>query len=128
MYQLQISIVSRHAHFNQQTQCNRGCSTNTFLIHWFIYSSSASQTSQHHYTQIVKARKVTFWENVNPPSHVTCYVLYVMSHMSFVTCHIPCVKCHMSHVMCKYFIFFRQSGGTYWWRACYQQGLVLCQI
>ena len=45
----------------------------------------------------------------SPPP--TCYLLYVMSHMS-------CVTCHMSHVT----IFYGQSGETIQWRVCYQWG------
>ena len=31
------------------------------------------QVPKLHYTQTVKARKLTFYENVNPPPHVTCH-------------------------------------------------------
>ena len=52
---------------------------------------------------------------------------HVMCHMSHVTCHMLRVTCHMSHVMChmsQFLLLCGQSGETYWWRVCYQQGLL----
>ena len=45
-----------------------------------------------------------------------------MCHMLRVTCQVSGVTCHVS----QFYLFFggrEQSGGTSWWRVCYQPGL-----
>ena len=72
-----------------------------------------------------------------PPKQVTCHVSCVTCHVSHVTCHMSRVTCHVSHVTCHmshvvkhmsyiyiYFFFFGQFGEAYWWRVCYQRGLL----
>ena len=55
------------------------------LIHWFSQSSFSSQSSRHHKHQTVRARELTFWDNVHHPLCVTC-------HLSHVTCDVSQVK------------------------------------
>ena len=40
----------------------------------------SSQSSKHCFSQTVRAKELTFWDNVHPPPCVTC--------------HMSCVKCH----------------------------------
>ena len=93
------------------TPCSRGCSTNTFVTHYWLINW-VSQWSfleifpEHLQSQTVRARKLTFWEKVHLP--------------------LPDM-CHMSHVMCPYFLFYflfiiLQNAETSWWRVCYQRG------
>ena len=84
-----------------------------WLMNWVTLSS---KPSKHHYNQTVRARELTFWENVHPPLFVTC-------QMSIVRCHISCVMCLVSGVRCVMFCFFcRQSIWSSWWRVFYQRG------
>ena len=52
-----------------QTLCSLCCSTIPFvthlIIHWVIESSS--KCSKYHKSHTVRARELTFWENVHPP-------------------------------------------------------------
>ena len=57
----------------------------SLLISWFSEWVFSAKPSKHHYTQIVRARELKFWENVHPPS-VTCQV-------SGVRCQVSCVMC-----------------------------------
>ena len=79
-----------------QTRCSRGCSTITFVTYLLINSlnslsrwSFCSESSRHGQSPTVRAKELTFWENVHPPT--TC-------HMSCVTCNVSCVRCHISGV------------------------------
>ena len=70
--------------------------TPLLLISWLIQSSFSFQSSRHHHFQTVRARELTFWENVHP-SPPTC-------HMSRVTCHVLC-----------HFFSFLLLFWTKWW-------------
>ena len=86
------------------------------FIHSFINQLSRSSfveiSSRYPQSQTVRARDLTFLENVDlwphvSCQHVMCHVSRVICHMSFVTCHVShvmchmsCVTCHASHVMC----------------------------
>ena len=65
--------------------------------------------------QTVRAKELKFWEKIYLHTPVTCH------------CHMSEVMCHMSCVLFFLYFFWRgggeQSGDTYWWRVCYQQGL-----
>ena len=52
---------------------------------FWLSSSQSSRSSNHLSSQIVRARKLTFRENVHHPPHVTCHVslLSVMCHYFF---------------------------------------------
>ena len=65
-------------------------------------------SSKHWHSQTIKARELTFWENVHFPPSVTFYA----SNVTY----------YVSHVMCIC-IFFLQSWRASWWRVLYQQGL-----
>ena len=81
------------------------------LIDSFIRSPFSSRSSEHHYTQTVRARGLKFWQNVLPPPRVTCHVSGVMCHMSPIFFFFFC------------YLLFGQSDGASQWRVCYQPGL-----
>ena len=60
-----------------QTQCSRGCSINTFVINSLINSLSqwyfCSESSRHCLLQIVRARELKLWENIDPPPYSCTY-------------------------------------------------------
>ena len=70
------------------------------VSHFTCYMSHVtchvSHVTWHHYSKTVRARDLTFWDNVH--------------HPPFVTCHMSCVTCHTSHVtrhiFLKFFIYF----------------------
>ena len=64
-----------------QTHCN-------LLIYSFTNSRSKSKSLKHHYSKTGKARELKFWENVYPPTNVTCCVSCVMCNESWVICHL----------------------------------------
>ena len=84
----------------KQTLCSRGSSTITFVTRSLIQWPFSSKPSKHHYTQTVRARELTCWENVHPPPRVTWHMSCVMCHVSCVMCHVSCVMCHVSCVLC----------------------------
>ena len=67
------------------------------LINYLIESPFSPKPSKHHYTQTMRDRELTFWENIIPLPCVTC-------KMSCVTCQVSCVGCHVELV--KFFFFF----------------------
>ena len=79
-------------------------------------------SSEHLHAQTVQARELQFLEKVHLPPPVMCHVTCVMFLVS-------CVMCHMSWVAKKYIYKkniikkYGQSGGSCWWRVCYQRGL-----
>ena len=93
--------------------------TPSSFIHSVSQWSFSSESSKYHKSQTVRARELTFGENVHPPQHVTCHVSRVTCQVSRITCHVSCVTCHVSHVTCH----VSQSGEAYRWRDCYQRGL-----
>ena len=81
------------------------------LCHWltgwpFVEISSKYCLSQ---TSTITARELTFSDNVQPPSCVPC-------SMSIITCQ-------MSEVEFFLVFFLLKSGGSNWWRVCYQRGI-----
>ena len=93
-----------------------------WLTDWLTDSAFSSEPSKHHYTQTVRPRELTVWENVHPPPHITCHVSHVKCHVSGIMCH-----CQVSGVTCQVsqfvIFFFGQSGWAILWRICYQRGL-----
>ena len=75
--------------------------TAPWFIHLFSWWFFSSQSSRHRKSQTVRARELTYWENVQP------------HHASHVTCHMSGVKCH----------FFYTNGGASRWGVSYQRDL-----
>ena len=69
------------------------------LIYSFINCQSpfSSKSARYYKSQAVRARDMTFWDNVHHSLCVTC-------HRSCVTFHMSCVTCNMSCV--AFYIFF----------------------
>ena len=94
-----------------------------------IQSSFSSRSSQHHKSQMVGARKLTFWENVHGTPCVMCHLQRVTCHLSLVTCHLLHFTCHLSYLTFFQYIFLFikkkiwQICWASWWRVCYQRGL-----
>ena len=86
----------------------------------------------HHYTQTVRARGLTFFENVHPPPSVTCQLSCDTCHMSRVTRQVSHGRCHMSGVMFRchasHIYIILQSGLAICLRVCYQRGLTCLVI
>ena len=88
-----------------QTRCSRGCSINTFVIHWFSRWSFCSESSRHCLSLTKRAGELTFWDNVHPQTCVTCQV-------SGVRCQVSGVRCQVSGVTILFiFPFIRFSEG-----------------
>ena len=65
------------------------------------------ESSRHCPFQTIRARTLTFWENVHPPQCITC--------------HLSGVQCQVSSVII--FIIFFTNVGASLWRVCYQRGI-----
>ena len=65
------------------------------LLQYWLFSS---KSSRHCLSQTVRALKLNFWENVQPPPFFTC-------RMSYVMCQVSRVRCHMSDV--NFFFVFK---------------------
>ena len=78
------------------------------LCYWLIQSvsqcSCSSKSSKYHKSQTIRAREPTFWENVHPPHHVTCYI-------SHVTCYMSCVMCPVSYIYIYFDKVMKLIGG-----------------
>ena len=85
--------------FNRPSVAGAVLQTPLSLIHSLIGDLFSFKSSKHHKSQTIRARELTFWENVYPPPHVTC-------HMSHVTCHVSCVTCRVWHVTFFLLSFF----------------------
>ena len=77
------------------TRCSWGCSTNTIVIHRFIDCFGelpfSSKFSKYLHSQIVKARKLKFWDRVHLPPPVLYHLSCGTCHMSHITCNMSCV-------------------------------------
>ena len=91
--------------------------TPLLLINSVTQSSFSSKSSKYLHSKTVKARELTFWENVHLPPCVMC-------RMSRIMCHVWPVTCHVSYVTISFsFSFFLQRGEASQLRVCYQRGL-----
>ena len=72
--------------------------------------SFSSQSSRHHNSQNVRAGKLKLFENVHPPTCVTC-------HISGVTCHVESLKCHLPD-------FFLLKKSQIGWASWYAEGML----
>ena len=90
---------------------------NNSLIHSLIESFFCLEASKHCLSWIVRARELTFWENVHPTPCGTC-------HVSHVTCQVSGFRCQVSSVTIVFFLIVvvvvLQSVGASWWRIFYQ--------
>ena len=68
--------------------------TSSLLINSLTESPFPFKSSKHHYIQTVRARELTFLENVNPPRYVACqgscvthiYIFVVVAHSGRASC------------------------------------------
>ena len=67
-------------------------------------SSFCLGSSRHCLSQTVRAKELTFWENVHPPLCITCHLSCVMYNTFFL-------------------LLLWQSGWASQWRVCYQRGV-----
>ena len=85
-------------------------STNTCVTNWFIDLSSqwsfSSKSSKYHNSQTIRARDLTFLDNVH---HMSCVMF--MCHVSCVMCKVSPVTCHMSNFFLKKVYRRRCSSG-----------------
>ena len=118
LHQVCLQIINRSGEAGAVLQAS------LWLIDWLTESPFSANPSKHHYTKTVRARELTFFENVHPHhvSHVRCQVSVVLCQVSHVRCHMSCVK--KIHIFLL-FSFFGQCGGVSRWRVCYQRGLPL---
>ena len=80
-----------------------------WLTDWLTDSAFSSEPSKHHYTETVRPRELTVWENVHPPPHITCHVSHVKCHVSGIMCH-----CQVSGVTCQVSQFVIYFFWTKW--------------
>ena len=81
--------------FNKLICINRVCTCRV------SQSSFSSRYSQHHKSQTIRAKELTFWENVHPTPCVMCHLSPVTCYLSHVACHMSPVTCHLSSVKCQ---------------------------
>ena len=83
------------------------------LVHWFnkllIESSFFSESSRHCLSPTIRARELTFWENVQPS---------------------PCDTWHVSGVRCQFSSLFvcKQSGDNFLSGLCHFQGVTTSSV
>ena len=99
--------------FNRPSVAGAVLQSPLLLTHWAILWFKYLPNTVNHKPEELDRRFI--------PYYVSC----VMCHMSHVTCHV-------SHITSKFFFHLKKklslkiigpSGGTSWWRVCYQRGL-----
>ena len=83
-----------------QTQCSRGCSTNTTVNDSLSHSSFVKISSKHLHSQTVRARNLKFWDNVHYLLCVANQLSVFSCQLSVVICKVSVVRCHVSSVIC----------------------------